>query len=728
MAGPWAHTPSEETGQWHKLEEHLRSVAETAKSFAQPFGAGDLAYWAGLWHDLGKFHPDFQKYLEDCDEAKRLGTRAPRPRIDHKGAGTVTAAQHAGPLAFLVAGHHGGLHADGDLRSRLNEWRAAEHVAEALTRAASTVSLTPATSLDPPDWVGSDPRRLEFFLRMLFSCLVDADFLDTEAHFQPGRAAARVEAPELATLWPDFEAHMQQLTGRDDAVGRLRDEVYRACLEAGQLAQGLFRLTVPTGGGKTLAGMAFALRHAVAHAETRPLERVIVAVPYTSITEQTAGVYRRIFGEGAVLEHHSAVREAPDPEEGEAGPQWERLAAENWDAPVIVTTTVRLFESLFARKPSDCRRLHRLARSVVILDEAQTLPTHLLAPILDGLHELTAHYGTSVVLCTATQPALDDAPGFKGLTGVREIAPQPARLFTALERVRYEWPSGERWSWDRVMAEMQAAGRALAVVNTKKDALALLDALSPDALHLSTLLCGAHRRYVLQEVRRRLTAGEPCLLVSTQVIEAGVDVDFPLVLRAVGPLDRIVQAAGRCNREGKLPEKGRVVVFEPEAGGMPAGDYETGAGLTAVLLRDDTVDPNDPAIVTRYFRELYRNVELDRNNIQRARASLDFPAVASSFQMIEDGGEGVLVGYRGEDEGLAVQEIVRRVQREGRVTRGLRRAVQPYLVSVRPRQLEAYQQGLLVEELAPGLHRWLGGYDIRRGLVVDRLDPDRLVV
>lgn len=715
----WAHSKND-LGERHDLAEHLTRVAALAKEFAEPFGGGELAYWAGLWHDLGKFHPEFQEYLLVCEMHPGRRQRGP----DHKGAGAVTAAR-SGPLAFLVAGHHGGLHSRGDLGARLTEWQSQERVREALERARAVVALEPPAPLQPPSWALSDLRQLELFLRMLFSCLVDADSLDTEAHFRPDQTAVRKDGAKLGALWPTFEAAMATIGGRrETAVGRLRDDVYQACLSAGGLEPGLFRLTVPTGGGKTLAGMAFALRHAAEHG----LERVIVAVPYTSITEQTAGVYRDIFGEGAVLEHHSAMEEAPDPDETDGGPQWERLAAENWDAPVIVTTTVRLFESLFARKPSDCRRLHRIARSVVILDEAQTLPSRLLAPILDVLGELTAHYGTSVVLCTATQPALDDTPGFRGLRGVREIAPEPRRLFAALERVRYEWPKGERWTWSRVAAEMRTAGQALAIVNTKADALALLEAVGTDALHLSTQLCGAHRRDVLAEVQRRLRAGEPCLLVSTQVVEAGVDLDFPLVLRAMGPLDRLVQAAGRCNREGRMRSLGRVVVFEPADGAMPSGDYTTGAELTAMMMRGGEVDPNDPATFTRYFRRLYDNVELDAERIQEHRALLDYPTVAERFRMIDDTGEGVLVEYRRDGNDRRVDAVLQQLVETGRITRELRRAAQPFVVQVRPRQLEQFQRQLLLEEVVPGLLRWRPAYDPVRGLVPGTIPPDRFIV
>jgi CRISPR-associated endonuclease/helicase Cas3 len=390
-------------------------------------------------------------------------------------------------------------------------------------------------------------------------------------------------------LWERFERNQEALPKADKPVNRIRKEIYDHCLDAAEQPTGLFRLTVPTGGGKTRSGMAFALRHALHH----KMQRVIVAVPFLTITDQTAKTYHEIFEDAddehpVVLEHHSmADRNIGDDEEEDFRPEevWCRLAAENWDAPIIVTTTVQLFESLFAKNRTGTRKLHRLAGSVIIIDEAQTLPAHLLQPILDALKELCSHYGSTVVISTATQPAFEAIKAFKDVQAV-EIVPNPERYFEQLRRVDYEWRIDQPLAWNAVADFIRAEKQALAIVNTKKDSLALLDALDdPDAFHLSTLLCGAHRRLVVDEVKRRLSSGEPCRLVATQVVEAGVDIDFPLVLRAIGPLDSIIQAAGRCNREGRL-ERGRVIVFQPTDGGMPRGSYRIGASETQTLLGD----------------------------------------------------------------------------------------------------------------------------------------------
>jgi CRISPR-associated endonuclease/helicase Cas3 len=569
---------------------------------------------------------------------------------------------------------------------------------------------------------------------LVFSALVDADYLDTEAHFRGGQADLRGATVGLAELWERFESDQTRLEARvrlsgrqDDPVVRARNQIYQACLEAADRPPGLFRLTAPTGGGKTRAAMAFALRHALRHGH----RRVIVAVPFISITEQTADVYRNIFetdgGVRVVLYHHSgAGTEDPDDDSFRQSEVWSRLAAENWDAPIVVTTTVQLFESLFSARPGRCRKLHRLAHSVIIVDEAQALPSHLLAPILDALRELTAHYGATVVLSTATQPAFEAVASFRNLPAT-EIVDEPAQHFQSLSRVAYEWQLDRPMSWVEVADLLRSEPQVLAVVNTKTDATSLLDALSdPDALHLSTLLCGAHRRRVLAEVSRRLGAGEPCRLVSTQVIEAGVDLDFPVVLRAFGPLDAVIQAAGRCNREGRL-SRGRVVVFQPANGRLPAGVYRTGTDVARVVLGQTGRDLYDPAVSREYFRLLFEIVDTDRGQIQLQRAALNYLETARRFRMIEDDTESLVVtSYGSGDERRRVRALLDRLRRGGPDGRDTLRRLQPYVVAVRKEQAARHRRQGLIAEVMPGVGEWLGEYDDVRGLSVG--DPEQFVI
>jgi CRISPR-associated endonuclease/helicase Cas3 len=715
-------------GSRHDLVAHLRAVAELAAGFAAEIGAADPAYFLGLWHDLGKFNPVFQAYLLAC-EANPAG-RGHGP--DHKAAGSWLATQHPefGPAALLIHGHHGGLRTRTDFRTWLAERLKDPATRGAIQRAREHMpDLEPTSEVRFPDQVNHDRNAVELFLRLLFSALVDADYLDTERHFREERTAQRGSDMTMATLWERFEADQDRLSGRRaNVVGEARHAIYQACLAAAEQPPGLFRLTVPTGGGKTRSAMAFALRHALRHGQ----RRVIVAVPFISITEQTADVYRDIFGVDSdgrpvILEHHSGAVMDPTADDFHVDRVWTRLAAENWDAPIVVTTTVQLFESLFANGTSPSRKLHRLARSVIVLDEAQALPAHLLAPILDVLKQLCAYYGTTVVISTATQPAFEAIEPFASLPAA-EIVPEPGRFFAALRRVVYEWRTDRALAWSEVANVLRDARQALAVLNTKKDALALLEALGDgDALHLSTLLCGAHRRHVIREVRRRLEIGEPCRLVSTQVIEAGVDLDFPMVLRALGPLDGIIQAAGRCNREGRL-ERGRVVVFQPEGGSLPPGAYRAAAGVTRSLVGNSTLDPDDPSVPRQYFRRLYQTVDTDAEGIQPLRGALNYPEVGRRFRMIKDDTTSVVVAYGATDQQRTVGELVDQLRRGTPNARLILRRLQPYVVGVRTREAERHQQRGLIEPVLPGLGEWLGAYDPILGLSGDDPDPDALVI
>ncbi len=704
----YAHSRNPQ-GRRQTLVTHLHNVADLAADFAAAFGAGEPARYLGLWHDLGKFNPEFQRYLLTCEANPAARGHGP----DHKAAGAQLAKRHLNVIAMLIQAHHGGLQTPTDFKTWLAQKATDPAIARSLEQAQREIAdLEPGGPIPLPNY--TEPQAGELFLRLLFSALVDADRLDTERHFQPERSAQRGADVTMAELWERFERNQQKVSGQHgDTVNQARHAIYQACLAAADHPPGLFRLTVPTGGGKTRSAMAFALRHALRYGQ----RRVIVAVPFISITEQTADVYREIFHtEGdvrpVVLEHHSAAAGREDEDDFHPHQVWARLAAENWDAPIIVTTTVQLFESLFSNQTSHCRKLHRLARSVIILDEAQTLPPHLLDPILDALRQLCEHYGTTVVLATATQPAFEAIRAFSGLPAT-EIVPNAAHFFTVLKRVSYDWRTEPALTWAEVASVMrEESHQALAVVNTKKDALALLDALNdPGALHLSTSLCGAHRRHVIEEVKRRLRTGESCKLVSTQVIEAGVDLDFPLVLRALGPLDSIIQAAGRCNREGRL-ERGRVIVFRPAEGGLPVGIYRTATDITGALRGGDHLDPDDPAVPRRYFQRLFQTVETDREHIQKLRAELNYPEVARRFRMIDEDTESLAVHYDAE-----VGEMLKRLRQGAPDARLLLRRLQPYLVSVRRHQAERYRQLGLIAEVLPGLGEWLGAYDPIRGLV-----------
>lgn len=729
-----AHTPGPGNDAWHLLLDHILAVAEMARDFARPFDDGGLAYQVGLWHDVGKANPDFQDYLRRCHADPDHKARGP----DHKAAGSVLAQRFFPPLALLVQGHHGGLSSKTDFAAWLDEKKkltvsgTETPAIEAATAALRPLlpGIEPAEKPRTPAYV-RDERSAEFFLRMLFSALVDADFLDTEAHRNPQKGALRVSDVSLATLLERFEQNQAKLIGGAGPVNQARDEMYQYCVTAATHAPGLFRLAMPTGGGKTRAGIGFGLHHAVRHHK----RRVIVAVPYISITEQTAQEYRTIFQDDddtrpIVLEHHSGA-DAVQNEANDYRPSavWARLAAENWDAPIIVTTTVQLFESLFASRTGKCRKLHRLANSVIILDEAQSLPTDLLTPILDGLRELCTNYGATVVLSTATQPAFDSLKVFKDLPA-HDIVPNAARYFTTLARVRYEWRTQQPAAWSEIADMLKGEQQALAVVNTKNDALTLLDTLGddPTVLHLSTLLCGAHRRKVIAKVKQQLKNKKPCRLVSTQVIEAGVDLDFPLVLRAMGPLDRIIQSAGRCNREGKLPEKGRVIVFQSEEARMPPGVYRASTQITASMLAAGPLDLDDPAVVGNYFRRVYDTFkdpqgQLDTKGIQALRHDWNFAEVAQRMRMIDEDTEDVIVRYGDNTTCARIDDAIAAIRAQTAGARAALRQLQPFLVSIRTNAAERYRRRGWIEPVAAEsklrLGIWHGRYDAIRGLIAD---------
>lgn len=700
-----AHSAPEGGGP-QSVHDHLKNVAELAGSFADPFDSAVFAQWLGWWHDAGKVHSDIQAYLRGEGESK-----------DHSSVGMLKAEGVMALLAFNAAGHHGGLSDHRSLRDRIRRKRKDDRIIDALNQADPLLrEWAPSISEeDLPAFLQQEngeketKRRFAFWLRMLHSALVDADCLDTERHFDPERFESRQVEESMIDLWERFAHDQRKLIERADRteVNRERIRVYEACVAAGEGDPGFYSLSVPTGGGKTRSEMGFALQHARAQG----LDRVVVALPYTSIIEQNADVYRRIFGDHVVLEHHSGVH--ADVESGDESDEerWRRLAAQNWDVPVVVTTTVQLLESLFARQNSRVRKLHNLANSVVVLDEVQTLPPRLLEATLEGLQMLVAHYGTTVLLSTATQPALTKRPGFPGLEGVTEIVPDPERLYRTLRRVEYDLQVDVPWSWDRVANELWRADQGMVVLNTIKDAESVLDAV-PDTdsvLHLSTRLCGAHRRRVLNAVRRRLHEGEPIHLVATQVVEAGVDISFPRVLRALGPLDRLIQAAGRCNREGER-DTGHVIIFEPAGGSAPPGAYKTGRDITANLIEHNPeLDLHAPETPRRYFERLYSSRNLDDENVQSLRERFQFEQVADAYRLIKDDTTPVVVDYgRGWD---VLDDVVHRAEHTGFVHRDDWRRLQPYTVSLYDHVLEEARGRGDVREVGPDLWRWDGGYD-----------------
>jgi len=684
----YAHsTTNEDRRTWELLTKHLTEVGQLTARYAAAFGSADMGYVIGMLHDLGKAKPRFQKRLVDASVQE-----------PHSGEGAkFVAEREAGllgiMLAHCIAGHHTGL-SNGLTRGGSPATPLSERLAQAEhLKLLPGIELPPLNRKPPPPLAGrgeisSEDRvfSLAFFTRMLFSALVDAD----------RTATARFYGEHIDLSCPPLErlelALRQTLTAFDStryAINRIRGTVLAAVQKKAAEPPGLFSLTVPTGGGKTLTSLSFALKHAIEH----DLARIIYVAPFTAIIDQTTQVYRRAIGAPeAILEHHSAFDydKVLDPKERERV----REAAQRWDAPIVVTTAVQFFESLFANKPSPCRKLHRIARSVILLDEVQALPLSLLRPCLRAVRELADAYGASVVLCTATPPGVRAADRFlppEALASVTELAPDPKSLAHSLRRVAVETAGA--------LSDADLASRAgshhqvLIIVDNRRHAQILAERVD-GALHLSTFMTGRHRRHVLETARAGLAAGESVRLISTSLIEAGVDIDFPVVFRAVAGVDRMAQAAGRCNREGALPGKGRMVLFEPDPAFQPPLSLRLQAAIGKRLI-ERFRDPLSTAAVAAYFRELYHNRGV--NQLDNARVGtrgrgilaahtswkdLPFADVAEAFRMIPD--EAVPLIVPGGPFG-APETLLDLLQQE-RAAAGLARRLQPYVVNVSRQQ------------------------------------------
>ena len=728
----------------HLLEDHLRKVAKQAQEFAKEFGADDWAYPAGLWHDLGKYRETFQAYIQrgtginpDAHIEKDSD-----PRTNHASSGAIYAidalkklGEEVGlPLAYIIAGHHAGLpDYEGGGEAKGAPLREVLERDKSLLKEALREQIPEdILSCDKPvtPCPGEDPDGAHLWIRMLFSCLVDADFLDTESFMSPHLAEQRPVATPLDKLLDAFNEGMTTMTtmvqnSELSPVNKIRAEFLSQCREAATKAPGIFTLTVPTGGGKTLSSLAFALEHAIRHKK----RRIIYAIPYTSIIEQTAEVFNDIVAPlgGSVLEHHSNVE--PDKESQENAKS--RLATENWDAPIVVTTTVQLFESLFAARTSRCRKLHNIANSVVVLDEVQLLPLQHLAPIRKIIALLAQYYGVTFVLSTATPTGLSaqSSPfGKKLLEGLSstEIVRNPGKYYDALKRVRYNLPADftKSRSWADTAKDLEQYDSVLVIVNKRQDAKDLFDLMPSGTYHLSALMCAAHRSCVIEEIKDRLKEDIPTKVVSTQLVEAGVDFDFPVVYRAMAGLDSIVQAAGRCNREGKL-DAGQVVVFVPPSK-PPPGTISTAIASCKSALNSGNVQVSidTPQVFERYFSHLFAQVELDTANMQdllerdAGRLQIQFRTAAHKFRMIDDANTHTVYVRYGEETDGWLEELKFHVNRE------LLRKLQRYSVTVYNYQFDAMFVRGDIEEVSQGFYAQSGGgiYDDKLGLLVGEIE------
>lgn len=665
--------------EYQLLMDHLSGTAQRAADFAAAFGARDHAWRTGMLHDIGKF--------SQAGQRRQLDPEHTVP-VDHSTAGAQVALNELRDVqaAFAIAGHHGGLPnagsaaslADGTLMARKHKALTGEYDASCWREVFSV----PMQSMTPP-WLAAVPRDRQGFanalyIRMLFSCLVDADYLDTEA-FMSGGAVRRGGTEPMEELLARLREYTAPwLSHSSSEINRMRSDLLRCCLHGGEQPRGLYTLTVPTGGGKTVSSLAFALSHAARHR----LSRLIYVVPYTSIIEQNAQVFRDILGDEAVLEHH-ANADLDGAENSRS-----RLAAENWDASVVVTTAVQFFESLFSSRTSRCRKLHSIANAVVIFDEAQMLPVPYLQPCVNTIAELVQHYGVTAVLCTATQPALDGlihayAPGLP----CREIAQNTEEMYRLLRRVRFV---REDCVEEESLAEsLNQQAQVLCIVNTRKRAKQLFERLEPEGrFHLSTLMTPDSRTRMLKEIRRRLAERLPCRVVSTSLIEAGVDVDFPSVWREEAGLDSVLQAAGRCNREGKRRAEESIVHMFRFEQAPPRMFHQNIYALRKTVETQE--DWTSLQAIKAYFQHLLfaeGPQALDERQIVEKSKAMAFRDVDDAFQMIDS--QTVPVYIPTADNAEPLQRL-----REGTATRADFRVLGRSAVNVYPQHFQALRSAL----------------------------------
>lgn len=714
-----AHTNA--LGEEQSLLNHLQETSQKCRMFAEEFNAGDWGEIAGLYHDIGKYSRGFYKRIMENGS-----------KVDHSTAGAIEMKNLYGnlglPLAFCVAGHHGGLlnlgdarfdvAGDGTLLGRLKK----DLCGDLDYSAYKNEIMPPAISLEIPSWnILSDQRYSAlFFTRMLFSCLVDADFLDTEKFCSAENNALRTEFESIEKLEERLHIYLGKFSKSSVAINIKRTEILEECLAKAEDEPGLFALTVPTGGGKTLSSLAFALKHAKKYHK----KRVIYVIPYTSIIEQTADIFRNILGADNVIEHHMNVDY--DEKDTEIDVQKHKLATENWESPVIVTTNVQFFESLYGNKTSKCRKLHNIANSVIVFDEVQMLPNDYLQPCVRAIAELVTYYKVSAVLCTATQPSLNKL--FPENLNIKEICPDVQELYNFFRRVSYEHK--EFKNEDSLAQILNEQKQVLCITNSKKEAQNIFDELNgvkgESVFHLSTSMYPAHRRKVLKKIRSCLQTGATCKVVTTSLIEAGVDVDFPVVYREIAGLDNIIQAGGRCNREGKLAAgDGKVFVYtltEPNYGKLPSF-VKLPMSVAKGIIKDFD-DIASIEAIKKYFDTLhyFEGSSLDAKEILKKTTEKPFlfKDIAEEFLLIQENTRMILI--TSDEESNAIADALR----SGVRTRELLRKASQYIVQVYEYQFQKMFEFGKVEPLDKdkqiNILLDLEMYDDNKGLVLD-LEP-----
>ena len=707
-----AHT-REIDSEIQSVKEHLEKTANKAKQFGDSFNNGNYAYICGLMHDLGKYSKDFQKKIINNSNT----------RVDHSTAGAIEINKKVDLfgklLAYCIAGHHGGLPDGGNksdtaievtLNGRLKRIKQLPDYSY-FEKEINIAEFLPVNipNIKPLNKGGFS---LAFYIRMLYSCLVDADFLDTEAFINSNKVDRSVNY-DYELFNKKLSNYIEKFNNKEREINKKRAEILNDCIEKSKHQKGLYTLTVPTGGGKTISSLAFAINHVLEHG----MDRIIYVIPYTSIIEQTGKIFKDILGYQNVLEHHSNF----DFKDDEDLISYKlKLSSENWDIPIVVTTNVQFFESLFSNKSSRCRKLHNIANSVIIFDEAQMIPTQFLTPCLMSISELVKSYRSTCVLCSATQPSLKDK--FPKELTINEVCEDTEVLYEFFRRTKVV--NRGKMEVFQIAEELNDCKQALCIVNSKKHAIEIYSKLrSRGAFHLSTRMCPKHRNEVFKKIKRRLKAGLPCKVVSTQLIEAGVDVDFPLVYRSMAGIDSIVQAGGRCNREGNL-EVGIVNVFEPESiftKNMPSTIKRPIEVAKSIMARFE--DIFSPEAIKLYFEELYTfegEEGLDINNIfnemekgaDGCNFNFNFKQIASKFKLIDENTIPIIVGID-----KSAEDLINKLRFiDG--YKSILRAIQPYTVNVYENEFNKMHGANMIEVINDGIYvlRDINMYKKKTGL------------
>lgn len=726
MTEYFAHSENDDQKK-HLLAKHLHETAQLAESFAGREEYKPVFRLSGLLHDLGKYQYAFQDYLEN-------GGR--RGSVPH----AVWGAGYAGKLknsdvSIAIDGHHKGLPDRAAWKSDINPFLHDDvsGFGEVVNNFLADIGFD-ATSFTMPQPLEFDSSgfQRELFIRYLFSALTDSDWLSTEEHFESAKSALRTDRTLPIDFMLDKLEEEFVTKSKDGEINELRNQARNQALDKALFTTGCYSLALPTGMGKTLTSLAWAVRHA----KQNNLKRIIIVLPYISIIDQTARELKRIFGEEWILEHHSSYNEgqrsATDKKEDYSTEQKRKqLACENWDFPVIVTTTVQFFESLFSNKPSKCRKIHNIAESVVIFDEVQTIPKEIVIPTLGMLNNVQEVMRASFLFCTATQPAYGKRPGFDGITTITPLIEDPGILYDKTKRVTYHLlddlaPVSCNRLADSVVEHDQSA---LVIFNTKKDALGFYTLMEScerwdTQYHLSTAMCPIHRKETIKDIKADLEAKKKILVVSTQLIEAGVDFDFPLVFRALAPLESIIQSAGRCNREGKMDGFGNVFLFVLQDARYPNKTYQACAGYAAELLQSDIEQLYSHNVFEKYYANVFALYidQARQQGINNARKEFNFETVNDSYRYLDDHSEGLFI-YNYNDES---RQLLHSLQYKEYLSRDDFRAMQPFTV-------QAYENFIFqnredVKTSPHGFKIWYGNYDPATGITVAPMEVDKYVV